>query len=326
MTLDDEIRRGLTSDPKRLPSALLYDSLGSALFEAITHLPEYEVTRAGHRLLEAHADRMVAPSVPGRVVEIVELGPGAGRKAAVLVRSLRHSQSRVRFIGIDVSTEALAQCRRTLEAIDGVIVDAIEATYLEGLERAAAMRTPGASQLVLFLGSNLSNFDRDEAPAFLAAVRKRMRPGDALLLATDLDKDPRLLLPAYDDALGVTAAFDKNVLARLNREWGADFELGGFVHEARWNAPARRIEMHLRALGPQRVSIAKLGIRLEIAAGESIWTESSHRFSREELAEWARSAGFAIARQWIDEAWPFAQTLLEVPHVVDRDACTVATP
>jgi dimethylhistidine N-methyltransferase len=301
------IREGLTRPQKQLPSFLLYDAVGSRLFEVITQLPEYGVSAAGQRLVQAHRHEAVLADGP---VEIVELGPGAGVSARLFVEALKQRQRRVRFIAIDVSAQALADCHRTVSEA-GVEVVCIEDRYLEGLERAAAVREPGARQLVLFLGSNLSNFDRSEALAFLHGIRRRLRPSDALLLATDLDKEPERLLPAYDDALGVTAAFNRNLLVRLNREWDADFAVSEFTHQARWNAPQRRIEMHLLAQRRCDVHVRALDFTARFEAGESLWTESSHRFSLDELRAWAKDAGFVVAKQWVDRDWPFAQTLLE---------------
>ncbi|HYQ81223.1 MAG TPA: L-histidine N(alpha)-methyltransferase, partial [Anaeromyxobacteraceae bacterium] len=181
--------------------------------------------------------------------------------------------------------------------------------YLEGLRAATAAPAPGR-RLVLFLGSNLSNFDRREARTFLGEVRACLAPGDGFLLATDLDKEPERLLPAYDDALGVTAAFNRNLLVRLNRDFDADFDLQAFAHEVRWNAAERRIEMHLRALRPCQVQVERLGLVLRFAEGETLWTESSHRFGLDELRGWAEAAGFRCRRQWVDPRWPFAHSLL----------------
>lgn len=306
--MDDLIRSGLSGAQKTLPSALFYDDLGSALFDAITFLPEYEVTRAGTRLLQAHREAIVASTGE---LEVVELGPGTGRKARILLEALLQRQPGVRFFAVDVSAQALQDCQRSLEQLRGVRVETVQGTYLDGLQQAALRRGHGARRLVLFLGSNLSNFDRQEAPQFLRDVRQRLLPGDRLLLATDLDKPAAQLLPAYDDALGVTAAFDKNALLRLNRDYGADFDLGNFVHEARWNVEHRRIEMHLRARAACTVQVPRLELTVEFAAGESIWTESSHRFLPQELRDFAAVAGYRCVDQWIDAAWPFAQTLME---------------
>ena len=305
--LVEAVRRGLSSTPRTLPPALLYDDLGSALFEAITCLPEYELTRADLRLLSAHAGEAV--EALGDLVEVLELGPGGGRKAAVLLAAVLRRQPRVRFVAVDVSPAALAECRRTLEPLGDVEVALVRGAYLEGLRAAAAAPAPGR-RLVLFLGSNLSNFDREEARAFLRDVRACLAQGDGFLLATDLDKEPERLLPAYDDALGVTAAFNRNLLVRLNREFGADFDLGSFAHRVRWNAAERRIEMHLEATRPCAVRVPRLGLELRFAEGETLWTESSHRFGLEELRGWGEVAGFRCARQWVDQRWPFAHTLL----------------
>ncbi len=298
------ILKGLRATPKTLPTSLLYDALGSALFEAITELPEYGLTRADLRLIEAHAPDVVS-SLNGPL-DVIELGPGGGRKAALFLPAVCARQPSTVFTAVDVSPTALRDCQRALEHLPGIDVRAVEATYVEGLRRAA--RVDGARRLVLFLGSNLSNFARREALGFLRDVRDTLTPGDALLLATDLEKDPSLLLPAYDDALGVTAAFDRNLLVRLNREWDADFPLANFTHEARWNAHDRRIEMHLVARTACEVRV--LGEAISFAEAESIWTESSHRFRADELRAWADESGYTCAAQWVDAAWPFAHSLL----------------
>ena len=302
-TVAKAIIEGLRSTPKTLPTALLYDALGSALFEAITELPEYGLTRADLRMIEGHAGDVVR--AVGGPVDVVELGPGGGRKAAIFLRAVGAAQAHTTFTAVDVSAAALRDCKRALEAMDGVEVRCVEATYLDGLRRAE--RVPGTRRLVLFLGSNLSNFDRRDALAFLRDVRATLAPGDALLLATDLEKPAAQLLPAYDDALGVTAAFNRNLLVRLNREYGADFALADFAHEARWNALDRRIEMHLVA---RRACVVHLlDATVAFAAGESVWTESSHRFRTDELRACADDSGFACIEQWTDAAWPFAHSL-----------------
>jgi uncharacterized SAM-dependent methyltransferase len=163
---------------------------------------------------------------------------------------------------------------------------------------------------VLFLGSNLSNFDRQASVRFLRDVRRALQPGDALLLSADLEKPPERLLPAYDDALGVTAAFNLNLLVRLNREWGADFDLAAFTHQARWNDAERRVEMHLVALRACDVQVPRLELALHFEAGETLWTESSHRFNVAELRAWGLEAGLRCEQAWVDEAWPLALTLL----------------
>ena len=301
-SLQDEIRKGLRERPRWLPAALLYDDLGSALFEAITYLPEYELTRADFALLEKESARHLS-TLKGPI-EVVELGPGAGRKALVLLKALLARQTEARFVAVDVSAEALVGCRRLLEGLPGLRIDAIQATYIEGLERAP--RT-GATRLVCFLGSNLSNFNRADQRAFFAAVRARLQPGDGLLIAADLEKSPGQLLPAYDDALGVTAAFNRNVLVRLQREAGSTLPLESFKHQVRWNAEGRRVEMHLEALEP--VAGHVLGVPVRLEQGETLWTESSHRFSLEELERLGTDAGFAVAHTAVASPWAFAHVL-----------------
>lgn len=302
------VRAGLSASPKTLPAALLYDDLGSALFEAITLLPEYEVTRADLRLLEARAAE-VGALLPG--ADVVELGPGAGNKAKLFLERFAAGRP-LRFSAIDVSEAALRDCRRTVEQLPNVTVATTQGRYLEGLLEVMAARRPGVPVLALFLGSNLSNFTRDEAQAFLTSIRALLREGDGLLLATDLDKPASQLIPAYDDAVGVTAAFNKNLLARLNRELDADFDVGAFRHEARWSASARRVEMHLVATRALDATLGVTGDVFHFEQGESLWTESSHRFRTDELQRWGLQAGFTTAAQWTDARWAFAHTLFRV--------------
>lgn len=304
--MNELIRRGLAAKQKTLPAALLYDELGSALFEAITLLPEYEVARVDTRQLEDKVSEVLA-NLPGQL-EVVELGPGHGRKARVVVNELVKRQATTSFIAVDVAAAALEGCRRHLEELHSVTVTGIEDTFVAGLAR-APKRPPGHRRLVLFLGSNLSNFDRKESVEFLREVREALEPGDALLLSADLEKPAARLLPAYDDALGVTAAFNKNVLSRLNREFGARFEVGHFEHEARWNAGARRVEMHLRATRSCEVRVDQLELDLHFDKGETIWTESSHRFNLEELRAWGSEVSLPCTWSSVDEGWPLALTL-----------------
>jgi dimethylhistidine N-methyltransferase len=307
--LAEAIRSGLTRLPKRLPFECLYDELGSALFEAITHLPEYGLSRAGFRLFERHADD-VGGLLPGPL-EIVELGSGSGRKTRVLLESLAATRPLV-FYPVDISAGALADCRREVERVAGVSVVALEAPYLDGLRTAVRSRRTEARLLVLFLGSNLGNFSPDDASVFLREVRKALRPGDALLLAVDLQTSEPRLLAAYDDPIGLSAAFNLNTLARINRELDADFDLAAFRHRARWDAAERRVEMHLVSLADQAARIRGLELTVELARGETIWTESSHKFEGHEVRAMAERAGFDCAAQWLDAEWPFSQSLLVV--------------
>jgi dimethylhistidine N-methyltransferase len=304
------IREGLVARPKRLPAACFYDELGSALFEAITVLPEYGLTRADLRLLTSHA-ALVASHLRGPL-DVVELGGGGGRKARRLLESAPWPGP-VRYRPVDVSNAALEDCRERLAALPGVEVLPLRAGYLEGLAEATGRRRPGASLLVLFLGSNLGNFDRAAAQGFLRAVRAVLEPGDALLLSVDLQQDEGRLLAAYDDPTGVTAAFNRNALARLNRELDADFDVAAFQHRALYDPKARRIEMHLVPLTPETVRVEGLGLSLRIEAGEGIWTESSHKFGAGEIPTLASAAGLRCAGEWIDAEWPFSLTLSIAP-------------
>lgn len=306
MITDAILRDGLGSTPIRIPSAFLYDELGLALFEAITLLPEYPLSRIGLRLLHDHHSEIAELGSE----RVIDLGPGSGKMSSVLLSSLATRRSNIQVTGIDTSDYALRSYQQTLARIEGLQVQTIRADYVTGLRQVIEEGAAGSRTLVLFLGSNLSNFAPNEAVTFLGELRKMLNEGDALLLAIDLEKDPGALLRAYHDALGVTAAFNKNVLVRLNRQWHANFALDAFVHRSLWNADHRRIEMHLFATMDCTVTIPGLHHTLQFRAGESLWTESSYRFSLAEISEWASISRFRVAGQWLDTDWPFAQLLL----------------
>ena len=303
-----DVRAGLARPgQKELPSKYLYDDVGSALFEVISHLPEYGLTRADERLLRRHAsqivDRLATP------VAVAELGSGSGKKSRWVLEALCRKQ-RTFYYPVEISRSALAMCERELRDIDSISILGFEREYLDGLLEVAAQRKDGQHLLVLFLGSTIGNFDRPAGVKFLTEVRRILEPGDSLLLGTDLEKPSAQVLAAYDDELGVTAAFNLNLLARINRELDADFDLGQFSHVARINPQARSVEMHLRSRRRQRVSIPAADLRVEFLEGETIWTESSHKYSTEEIFQMAWNAGFRCEAQWIDEEWPFAENLL----------------
>lgn len=303
-----DVRLGLTRiGQKELPSKYLYDDVGSALFEVISHLPEYGLTRADERLLRRHA-REIVDRVAGPVA-VAELGSGSGKKTRWLLEAFCRRQ-RTSYYPVEISHSALVMCERELSDIDAISIVGFEREYLDGLLEVAAYRKNGQHLLVLFLGSTIGNFDRQAATNFLSNVRCILQPGDSLLLGTDLEKPSSQLIAAYDDELGVTAAFNLNLLARVNRELGADFDLAQFRHVARINPEARSVEMHLESMRRQVVSIPGAEIVIEFQQGETIWTESSHKFSAEELFQTAREAGFRCEVQWIDEQWPFAENLL----------------
>ena len=299
------VRADLSKPQKELHSRYLYDDLGSALFEAITHLPEYGLTRADERLLCAHAQE-IAAFIPSPAA-VIELGSGTGRKTRHLLKALRAFHRRLPYFPIDVSEEALARCRRELAGVAEVFP--LEHSYLDGIAIAVADRLPNQNLLVLFLGSTIGNFERPYAVQFLRDLREQLEPGDALLVSADLVKDHNRMLLAYDDPTGVTAAFNLNVLGRINRELGANFELRNFDHEARWNERERRIEMHLRSRLDQTAFIPEAGLTVRFHAGETIWTESSHKFHLHELYDLADRTGFQVIAQWVDAEWPFAESL-----------------
>src|ERR1700692_4072260 len=286
-----DVRAGLARPgQKELPSKYLYDDVGSALFEVISHLPEYGLTRADERLLQSHADEIVerldAP------VAVAELGSGSGKKTRWILEALSRWQ-RTFYYPVEISRSALAMCERELSDIDSISIVGFEREYLDGLLEVAAHRQRNQHLFVLFLGSPSGNFDRSAGVKFLAEVRRILEPGDSLLLGTDLEKSSSQLLKAYDDELGVTAAFHLNLLARINRELDADFDLGQFVHTARINPEARSVEMHLRSKRQQTVRIPAADLRVEFLEGETIWTESSHKYSVDEVFQMAHNAGFS---------------------------------
>lgn len=299
--------RDLALTPKQIQSKYLYDALGSSLFESICRLPWYRITRAESRLLARWASEMVGPVEDP--VTLLELGSGSGEKVALLAEALRSRRRRVAIHLVDISPSALELSERTLGALEHVSVVGHRATYEEGLRRAARERPPKGGLLVLFLGSNIGNFDTPAAHEFLGEIRRALRPGDALLLGTDLVKPVEELLLAYDDPLGVTAAFNKNVLVRMNRELQANFDLKAFEHRAVWNPVERRIEMHLVSARPQTVSIPRSGVDVAFEDGESIWTESSYKYEPDEVVEFVSEAGFRSHAQWTDPDARFALTL-----------------
>jgi dimethylhistidine N-methyltransferase len=305
-----DVREGLLKPgQKELPSKYFYDDVGSALFEAICVLPEYGLTRADARLLRDTADMVVARLDAPTIV--AELGSGSGKKTRFVLEALALRQPVV-YHPIDISGAALAQSERELGLIDRVSILGFEAEYLDGLAAVAQRREPGQKLLVLFLGSTIGNFDRPAGESFLARVREAMRPGDRLLLSTDLVKPEPVLIAAYDDEAGVTAAFNKNLLHRINRELGATFDLRRWRHRAVWNSVDRRVEMHLQSMEDQVVQVPRAKLSVRFREGETIWTESSHKYTPSEVAELAARTGYACEAQWIDREWPFAQSLLVV--------------
>jgi L-histidine N-alpha-methyltransferase len=291
---------------KELPSKYLYDEIGSTLFDVICLLPEYGLSRAGMRLLQRHSTEIVA-KLPSPVV-VAELGSGSGVKTRLLLEALSRKQ-RVNYYPIDISLSALNRCQQEIGQMDRVSIVGFERAYLDGLQEVAARRKEDERLLVLFLGSTIGNFDRPAGDQFLREVRAVLQQDDALLLATDLEKPIPQLLAAYDDPTGVTAAFDKNLLARINRDLDADFDLSQFEHVARYDQAERRVEMHLRSKVWQRITIRKAGYRFYLREGETIWTESSHKYNPQEVVKMGERTGYRCDGQWCDAEWPFAQNL-----------------
>ena len=303
----EDVRAGLTKPQKELLSKYLYDDVGSALFEVISVLPEYGLTRADERVLQRNAyeivERLPMP------VTVAELGSGSGKKTRWLLKALARRQPTA-YCPIEISPTALAMCKRELGDIDAISIVGFEREYLDGLAEVAEGRKRDQSLLVLFLGSTIGNFDRPAGLEFLRQIRGTLREGDVLLLGTDLLKPIPQLLAAYADPLGVTAAFNLNLLGRINRELEADFVLEHFEHVALFNARARSVEMHLRSKRDQTVTIAAAGFSVKFVEGETIWTESSHKYSKDEVVQMAADTGFQCEAQWVDREWPFAESLL----------------
>ena len=302
-----DVRAGLTKPQKELLSKYLYDDVGSALFEVISVLPEYGLTRADERVLHRNAydivERLPLP------VMVAELGSGSGKKTRWLLKALTRRQH-TPYFPIEISPTALAMCKRELGDIDCISIVGFEREYLDGLAEVAARRKNSQQLLVLFLGSTIGNFDRPAGLEFLRRIRGILQPGDSLLLGTDLMKPIPQLLEAYNEPLGVTAAFNKNLLVRINRELGGDFSLDQFEHVAKFNPKARSVEMHLLSKRVQTVTIPGAGLSVRFAAGETIWTESSHKYTKQEIFQMATDTGFWCEAQWVDLEWPFAESLL----------------
>jgi dimethylhistidine N-methyltransferase len=303
-----DVRLGLTKlGQKELPSKYLYDSVGSALFEVISILPEYGLTRADERLLRRHSNDIVARLRPPTTV--AELGSGSGKKTRWMLEALSRHQH-ISYCPIEISRAALTMCERELGDIESVSILGFEREYLDGLLEVAARRRKGEQLLVLFLGSTIGNFEHPADVTFLRQMREILEDGDALLLGTDLVKPIHELIAAYDDPLGVTAAFNLNLLARINRELNADFALEQFQHVAKFNQDAGSVEMHIRSRKQQSVTIPASDLSVTFLEGETIWTESSHKYSLAEISRIATTAGFRCDAQWIDDQWPFAENLL----------------
>jgi L-histidine Nalpha-methyltransferase len=301
-----DVRRGLSANPKQLFPKYLYDALGSRLFDAICHVDEYYPTRAEDEILTLHANEMVAGIPDCRT--LIELGSGSADKTRRIIEALLPKSTELLFVPVDISVSALEKSSRALlAAYPALRIEAYAADYLEGL---AAMQplAPGPS-LILFLGSNIGNFEKTEALTFLRAIRRMLRPGDALLLGADLKKDRATLEAAYNDALGVTRAFIVNELARINRELGGNFDLWAFGLRSVYNEEAGCVEVFLESLRSQTVIIKNLEMSVSFAAGEWMHMEHSYKFDLEELLEMGSVSGFRLEQTWLDSGQRFSSNL-----------------
>ncbi|MBI3491720.1 MAG: L-histidine N(alpha)-methyltransferase [Acidobacteria bacterium] len=301
----EDVEYYLSQTPRQLPSRYFYDELGSALFEAICRLPWYPITRTEQRLLSMHAHDILARVSP--LSTLVELGPGDGGKLMTLLGADASRALTVHLI--DVSPDALDAATHAMDDRPEVVVVPHQAMYETGLAEVARHGRSDGRTLVLLLGSNIGNFDPPDSDAFLRTIRAALATRDSLLIGADLVKAERDLLLAYDDPLGVTAAFNRNLLVRANRELGADFDVNGFAHRAVWNAEASRIEMHLVSARRQRVRVPDARLDIIFEAGETIWTESSYKYRPGDIVAMLDRAGFSAADQWTEDG--FALTLAE---------------
>jgi L-histidine Nalpha-methyltransferase len=297
-----DVRRGLTAPARWLPCKYFYDSTGSALFEQICELPEYYLTRAETAILREHAPAVVdlCPSP----LELVELGSGSARKTRLLIEACLRRRPRLTYYPLDIAAESLRDAARGLLAdYAGLRVVGLVGEYADGLAYLA--RREGPPRLVAFLGSTVGNLNEEELAAFLDGLRRTLRPEDRFLLGFDLLKDPAVLIAAYDDAQGVTARFNLNVLARVNRVLGADFDQSAFRHRAVFNARRGRVEMHLVSTRPQTVRVPALDLALPFKEGETIHTENCYKHSREGMRAILARHGFEVARAFTDSAGAF---------------------
>ena len=299
------------SMPKLLPAWLFYDAAGSELFSRITELPEYYLTRAERSIFALHADEIVGLAADIDALRIVELGAGSADKTRLLLNAAVDRQDSVIYEPVDVSPSALEEAQQRIEReIPGVIVAPRVEDYTQGLELDPP--TVGERRLVLYIGSSIGNFEPAEADRLLRSIRAALVPGDSILLGVDLAKHESTLLAAYDDAAGVTAEFNLNLLARLNRELGAGFDLSAFSHRAVWNAAHSRIEMHLVSRKRQVVNIPGLDLKVDFSAGETIHTENSYKYKPGQAEAMLVAAGFKPLATWTDEHKRFAVCLAPV--------------
>ena len=304
----DEVLRGLSARHKRLPCKLFYDDRGSALFEEITHLQEYYPTRTELEILQARSHEIAVAT--GALASVVELGAGTATKTGVLLSAFARRQMRVRYFPVDISRAALEDATRRINAeCPSVLLKPVIADFAHGF---GFLKSIPSRKLVLYLGSSIGNFDWTDAVAMLSAVRAQLSSGDGFLLGTDMVKAAEILLPAYNDAQGVTEAFNKNILVRLNREFDADFDLSSFMHVAEWNPQASRMEIFLQSARAQLVHLGLLGMKVKFSAGERIHTENSYKYTMEMIERLLCVSGFKLETSWFDSKRWFGLHLARV--------------
>jgi dimethylhistidine N-methyltransferase len=304
--LTREVEAGLTASPKRLPCRFFYDHEGSLLFEAICELPEYYLTRTERTILLAHASEIASRF--SQDPTLVELGSGSAAKTRLLIEAFLNRYGAVRYVPVDISHTMLKESSLALlEAYPNLEIVAVAGEYHDGLRQLNAMAA--GPKLILWLGSNIGNFERAEAAQFLRRVRDTLSPVDRLLVGIDLRKDRAVLERAYDDSQGVTAQFNLNILARINRELGGHFDLEAFRHRAVYDEEIGRIEMYLVSTRAQRVFIDRLGLEVQFASGEAIHTENSYKYSFAEIDALASAAGLSAECQWLDVGRRFSVSL-----------------
>lgn len=293
----NEVLDGLTSPSKRLPCKLFYDEVGSALFEEITRLPEYYLTRTELEIIEGSSAEIVKAA--GSPISVVELGAGTATKTRTLLRAVARRQIRVKYFPVDISPSALAEAKRGVrEQFPGALVRPVTGDFSNGF---GFLREVAGPKLVLYLGSSIGNFDWSDATAMLRKVRRELSSGDALLLGTDMVKSPDILIPAYDDAQGVTREFNRNILRRINREFRGDFDLNLFRHRVEWNAACSRMEIYLESCCEQWVTLRLTGTVIKFLPEERIHTENSYKYTADMVDRMLSVSGFTRERTWFDQ-------------------------
>lgn len=304
----DEVIRGLTAPQKTLPCKLFYDQTGSALFEEITRLPEYYLTRTELEILKQNSGDIALAA--GSPITVIELGAGSATKTEMLLRAIARRQMRVKYFPVDISPSVLMEARNRLRTeFPGALIKPVIADFGNGFQ--FLKEIPG-KKLVLYLGSSIGNFERNDAVAMLRKVHDQLVTGDALLLGTDMVKAEDILVPAYDDSQGITQQFNRNILRRLNRELGANFDLEAYRHIAEWCPARSRMEIFLESTRSQTVTIGATGTRLRFRAGERIHTEISSKYTLDMVAQMLCVSGFNLTQSWFDKRGWFGLHLASV--------------